>query len=63
MHCQAMEMRRAMSELVSRRVLAQPNSKFPQSDLQLLAISTRITELFYSVSDIQTRIFGTPASP
>ncbi|KAI0285810.1 hypothetical protein BGY98DRAFT_1086994 [Russula aff. rugulosa BPL654] len=26
-------------------------------DLQLLAISTRITELFYSVSDIQTRIF------
>ncbi|KAH9995404.1 hypothetical protein BJV74DRAFT_877539 [Russula compacta] len=26
-------------------------------DLQLLAISTRITELFYSISDIQTRIF------
>ncbi|KAI0305861.1 hypothetical protein B0F90DRAFT_933962 [Multifurca ochricompacta] len=26
-------------------------------DLQLLAVSTRITELFYSISDIQTRIF------
>lgn len=26
-------------------------------DLQLLTISTRITELFYSISDIQTRIF------
>ena len=27
-------------------------------DLQLLAISTHITELSYSISDIQTRIFG-----
>ncbi len=58
-----MEMRRDMSELVSRRVLVRSSRVFPQSDLQLLAISTRITELFYSVSDIQTRIFGTPASP
>lgn len=28
-------------------------------DLQLLAISSRMTELSYNISDIQTRIFGT----
>ncbi len=32
---------------------------FHLRDLHLLAISTRITELSYSISDIQTRIFGT----
>jgi hypothetical protein len=28
------------------------------SDLEILTISTHITELSYSISDIQTRIFG-----
>ena len=28
------------------------------SDLRLLAVSTHMTELSYSISDIQTRIFG-----
>jgi hypothetical protein len=32
------------------------------SDLHLLAVSTHMTELSYSISDIQTRIFG-PLSP
>lgn len=38
-----------------------PIFEFPHtlfSDLRLLAISTNITELSYTISDIQTRIFG-----
>ena len=31
----------------------------PLSDIRLLAVSTHMTELSYSISDIQTRIFGT----
>ena len=36
----------------------QPIDHLPFRDLRLLAVSTHITELSYSISDIQTRIFG-----
>ncbi|KAN0130942.1 hypothetical protein V8E53_011320 [Lactarius tabidus] len=44
--------------ITAGRVSAESNGNGKANDdLQLLAISTRITELFYSISDIQTRIF------
>jgi hypothetical protein len=56
-------MRSAISELSQSCLSAARDTTLLSSDLQLLAISTRITELFYGISDIQTRIFGTSASP
>ncbi|KAF8498608.1 hypothetical protein F5888DRAFT_1690432 [Russula emetica] len=43
--------------ITAGRAFSSNGDEKSHDDLQLLAISTRITELFYSVSDIQTRIF------
>ncbi|KAH9977489.1 hypothetical protein BJV77DRAFT_913563, partial [Russula vinacea] len=43
--------------ITAGRVLSSNGDEKSDDNLQLLAISTRITELFYSISDIQTRIF------
>ncbi|KDQ61744.1 hypothetical protein JAAARDRAFT_31221 [Jaapia argillacea MUCL 33604] len=43
--------------ITARPSLSGHPSRKSQEDLQLLAVSSRITELSYSISDIQTRIF------
>ncbi|KAI0040744.1 hypothetical protein FA95DRAFT_825446 [Auriscalpium vulgare] len=43
--------------ITANRALPGRKGSANQEDIQLLAVSTRITELSYSISDIQTRIF------
>ena len=52
------EGRRESQEYVSHHARSRPHAHDFRSEIRILAVSTRITELSYAISDIETRIFG-----